>query len=382
MSDTGTVQDRIEHFKNRGIAALVDLTATPQRGILLARAENIDPSTVNSMVTLGKGNIFAAVSAQRARELLLEDMAALSTRHPSPPHSLAQASISVEAREGVTTGISASDRAMTLRVLGDPRPHPGRLVKPGHVFPIRTKEGGALVKFALPEGAHDLVRLTYDSDGAAFIDLLNDAGEFCAFPEVEEICKRHKLPLVTLDELVRYRLENELLVKRVAEAKLPTAVAGELRSYLYQSLIFEGEHLALVKGNLPSQEPVLTRVQSEFTFGDVFGGSNPPSRSQLQEALHQIGSAERGVLLYLRRSEPGSLTAQIEDWNTAYKRPTATAMKEYGIGAQILRDLGVRKIALLTGSTRKLEGLSPFGIEIVKQIPLQKDNQTQEDSRT
>ncbi|RIL00863.1 MAG: bifunctional 3,4-dihydroxy-2-butanone-4-phosphate synthase/GTP cyclohydrolase II, partial [Proteobacteria bacterium] len=177
-------------------------------------------------------------------------------------------------------------------------------------------------------------------------------------------------PLITLSALTRHRLENEALVYRAAEARLPTQLAGELRTFVYRSRLHHGEHLALVKGEIAPDKPVLTRVQPEFTFADVFGGDNPPSRAQIKRSLQAIGERECGVFVYLRRASEGQLSSQISRWEQRFNEKPASMMREYGLGAQILRDLGVRKVELLTGSKKNLVGLKTFGIEIVSQLPL------------
>lgn len=362
----------IERFAHTKIGVLIDDTTTTPRGILVAPAHDITPAEVNRLITLSGGLLFAALSAQRVDALLLTPM----TR----PHSggRERESIdkgfaictSVEAREGVTTGISASDRAETLKILGDPLPNPRKLVQPGHIFPVATRDGGVLVKTALPEGALDIVRIAGFTDAAVFLEIVGGDGELPSWEDLSCLCQQEGIPSITLAELVRYRLETEPLVSRVAEAKLPTRLGGEFRAYLYRSSIHGGEHVALVKGTIDPETPILTRVQPEFTFSDVFGGKNPPTKRQLQRALEIIGERDSGIFLYLRRPLPGQLTEQVESWELKYREKPAAMMREYGIGAQVLRDLGVRKIELLTSSRRKLLGLHTFGIDIVSQIPL------------
>lgn len=375
MDTTGTTF--IERFKHTRLSLLIDDTTTTPRGILVAPAHEITPDEVNRLITISGGLVFAALSSQRVEAFLLTPM----TR----PHSGGRESksidkgfaicTSVEAREGVTTGISAGDRAETLRILGDPFPNPRKLVQPGHIFPVATRDGGVLVKTALPEGALDLVRIAGFSDAAVFVEVVGGDGALPSLEELTGLSEHEAIPSITLAQLVRYRLETEPLVSRVAEAKLPTRLGGELRSYLYRSSIHEGEHVALVKGTIDPNTPILTRVQPEFTFSDVFGGRNPPTKRQLHRALEIIGTRESGIFLYLRRPLPGQLTEQVQSWELKYREKPAAMMREYGIGAQILRDLGVRKIELLTSSTRKLLGLHTFGIDIVSQLPLFEDGE-------
>lgn len=360
-------------FKSSGLAILRDETqpANLARSVLVAAAEGITTERVNEVLSLSGGHLYVAITSQRANAFLLTPMFRPHTpglsESPAPDLKMC---VSVEAREGVTTGISASDRAATISVLGESTPNPRRLVKPGHVFPVEVRDGGVLVKNALAEGALDLVRITGHSDAALFVDLLDKRGEFLDTPAVCELSAAASLPILELGQLVRFRLESEKLVYRVAEARLPTRLAGEVRSIVYRSTIHSGEHLALVKGALTPDEPVLTRVQPEFTFADVFGGDNPPTRSQLHRSLEAIGVNGSGVLLYLRRPHAGELRRQVESWNDKFHERSGAMMREYGLGAQILRDLGVHKVRLLTGSRKNLVGLKPFGVEIVSQEPL------------
>jgi 3,4-dihydroxy 2-butanone 4-phosphate synthase/GTP cyclohydrolase II len=258
---------------------------------------------------------------------------------------------------------------VTLRILGAAEIQPRKLVQPGHIFPVEVRAGGVLVKNALPEGAVDIVSIAGFTGAAAFIDLLDTSGNFLSGSAVSDFAARHDIPLIQLSDLTRYRLETEKVVYRVAEAKLPTKLAGELRSIIYKSTVHGGEHLALIKGEIDPTEPLLTRVQPENTFADVFGGATPRSREQIQGCLREIGRRGRGVIVYLRRPTSGELHHQV-DTAGIIPSPGKALMREYGLGAQILRDLGARKIELLTGSKKDLAGLQSFGLEIVSQIPL------------
>jgi 3,4-dihydroxy 2-butanone 4-phosphate synthase/GTP cyclohydrolase II len=230
-----------------------------------------------------------------------------------------------------------------------------------------------LVRNALPEGALDIVRIANFTDAALFVDLLDENGEFLSLARQEKLAAERDLPTISLGDLIRFRLETEKLVTRVAEARLPTRIAGELRSCIYKSSVHSGEHVALIKGTIDPNKPTLTRVQPEFTFGDVFGGNNPPSRSQLHQALKAINDHGSGVLVYLRRPASGQLRQQVASWSAEYGHKPAWMMREYGLGAQILRDLGVKRIELLTGTPRNLSGLTTFGIEIVGQRAITED---------
>lgn len=360
-------------FQRRKIAVVVDDSAETGRAILVAPCQDIDAPRVNELVSLSGGILFAALSPERTSSLLLPPMSRphTSVGRAHDPHEQLDLCVSVEAREGVTTGISAADRATTLRVLGDPQPNPRKLVKPGHIFPLQVREGGVLVRSALPEAALDVVRIAGFSDAAAFIDLIDAAGDFMSLAAATRLAGESGLPVFTLSALVQWRLAHETLVTRVAEARLPTRLAGEVRSCIYRSVIHSGEHFALVKGEIESDRPTLTRVQPEFTFTDVFGGSTPNSRALLDASLQAIGRHGSGVLIYLRRPARGQLRSQVARAHEPNDDGSVNMMREYGLGAQILRDLGVRRIELLANSQRDLSSVRAFGLEIVAQRPLQ-----------
>lgn len=368
---------KLADLRQRRLAILLDDSVAAERMILCGPAQDVNYEEINLAIALTANNLFVALSPERTAAFLLSPMARPSTSVGNAALSAAQdlnMCVSVEAREGITTGISVNDRMLTIRALGEAVPNPRKLIKPGHIFPVETREGGVLVKHALPEGALDLIKLSGFSDAALFSDVLNESGGFASFTEGRELAARYKIPIFTLGEIVQHRLANEKLVTRMAEAKLPTQLAGELRAYIYKSQIHRGEHLALVKGNIDADTPVLTRIQLEFTFADVFGGSRPPSRQYINASLERIGKEEYGVLIYLRRPFRGVLKEQVADWDSFSQEERSSMIREYGIGSQILLDLGVRKVALLTNSPRDYSGVKSFGIEVVSQIPLKAVN--------
>jgi 3,4-dihydroxy 2-butanone 4-phosphate synthase/GTP cyclohydrolase II len=367
----GYVTEFAPDFTQFGAAILIDDTTETARAVVVASARQMTTHLMNRLISISNGLPCVAISPERARLFQLEEMARPSSIAPSAPHPipLVKFCLSVEAREGVTTGISAGDRAVTVAILGEETPNPRKLVKPGHVFPVEVRDGGVLMKTALPEGALDLVRLANVGEAAFFSDLLGADGEFLGHTEAKALAAAEKLPAYTLTSMIEWRLNTECLIERVAEARLPTAAAGELRSIIYRSRIHDGEHVALVKGEINPNEPVLTRVQPEYTLGDVFGGESPGSRGQLLRSLEAIGRRGTGVLVYLRRPAVGELSRQIAtpSGNTPVR---AAMMREYGIGAQILRDLGVKKVELLSASGRSLAGIQTFGIEITEAHPI------------
>ena len=265
-----------QSFRTRGIAVLFDDLAPQGNAVLLAAADQISEETLNEIFHFSGGLPFVAISPKRADAFILNSMRDGLIKE-SHIQSEIDACISVEAREGVTTGISIADRATTIRILGEKEPNPRKLVKPGHIFPVKVREGGVLMKNALPEGALDLVKITGNTDAALYVDLLGESGNFLNFKQTMEFCSDNNVPLFNLSDLTRYRLENEKLVERVAETKLPTEDAGELKAYVYKSPIHDGEHLAFVKGEVTPEKPILIRVQPEFTFGDVLAETLPIS---------------------------------------------------------------------------------------------------------
>ena len=361
-------------LKSRRLALLVDdLSEGSPRAVLVSPAQECTAALVNEILAISGGLTFVAISPARREALMLEPMRSGVVESGATPHTnpyTAQLCVSVEAREGVSTGISAADRARTISILGENEPSARKLVKPGHVFPLETRNGGVLVRNALPEGALDLIVCAGFSDAALFVDLLTQDGEIAEMRQVHNLSREKRIPLFNLSEVTRHRLENERLVYKIAEARLPSRLAGELRSCIYKTDLYGGEHLALIKDPINLNAPVLTRVQPEFTVADVFGGAHPSTRNQLHNSLRAIEKNGSGVLIYLRRPTLGECRAQVSSWQKAVQKKPASMMREYGLGAQILRDLGVKRIELLTSSTKQLSGLTTFGIEIAAQRPI------------
>ncbi len=377
MSNFKDLNSRLEIFKKRRLAIMADDSAAYSRSILFAPAKSISQEDVNLAIKISANNLFVAISPERASSFLLSPMSRPSTKvgiqasgHTSLSRLDLNMCVSVEAREGVTTGISAADRTNTIKILGEKIPNPRKLIKPGHIFPVVVREGGVLVNHALPEGALDIVKISDFPDAALFTDILNGKGEFLSLEAAKKLSLDINIPFFTLSEITQYRLANEILIARMAEAKLPTKEAGELKAIIYKSKIHEGEHLALVKGKINPETPTLTRIQLEFTFADVFGGNNPGSRLSLKNSLKEIGKSDCGVIIYLRRPFRGVLKDQVSNWENFYGNSNSAMVREYGIGSQILLDLGVNKVELLTNSPRDYSGVKSFGIEIVSQKPL------------
>jgi 3,4-dihydroxy 2-butanone 4-phosphate synthase / GTP cyclohydrolase II len=359
--------DFLTSFSAKRAGILRDDSQSDGRAILASPAENISADQVNELLTAGRGLVFAVLSQERTDAFGLASM----YRQEGYAEHLGDACVSVDAREGVTTGISSADRAATLRALAAESPNPRALVRPGHIVPLRARAGGVLVKNALPEGALDLVTGAGFRPAAVMIDLLDAAGSLMRPAEQESLAEQSGWPLLALSDLVRHRLSSEEIVFRVAEVKLPTEFSPGLRGYLYRSRLHSGEHIALVKGEITRETPVLVRVQPEATLTDVFGSLYFPSRRMIRESLARITAAPAGVLLYLRQPAIGCLGDQVNalaalrDGGAGGEGACRTeSVRQFGVGAQILRDLGVRRIIVLSQSGRRPAGLEAFGLEI------------------
>jgi 3,4-dihydroxy 2-butanone 4-phosphate synthase / GTP cyclohydrolase II len=355
-------------FSKKKIGIITDDISGDDRSVFVAPAQNITSTVVNKILLLSGGIIFVALSSNRAKEFNLNPMGNLDR------NGNRRFLVSVEARNKVSTGISASDRATTLKVLGSRNPRSKDLVKPGHVFPIEAVDGGVLVRTSLVEAALDVVKATSFTEVATFCDIHGKDGEFLSFSSVSEIANNELIPLLKISELIEYRLSQEKLIKKVAEAIIPTKYGSQFRAILFNSLIDQGEHLALINGEITENSTVLTRVQSEFTLQDLFSVDSRGGRLQLDKALSLISlSSNPGVMLYLRRSAPGIIRRSVQRIINNEKNVhlnMSDMLRQYGIGAQILRELGVRKMDLLTDNPKRLQGLASFGIEIVKYTPL------------
>jgi 3,4-dihydroxy 2-butanone 4-phosphate synthase/GTP cyclohydrolase II len=363
-----TITNSLSAFKRHRLAVLRD-DIGGDRAVLVAPAQDISSEEINRILSLTGGLTFVALSEERAAAFMLSPMSRGETPRLAGDLSAntREQLTSVEAREGVSTGISAADRSVTVRILGASTPLPRALVKPGHIFPVLTRSGGSLVKSSIPEAALDIVKLGDFTDAALFVDLLDQSGELVSATRALDWANANAIPSLNISEVVRYRLMREQLVSRLTEATIPTQDAGSMRAIAYRSNIHDIEHIALVKGDIDPSCPVLVRVQVENTVADIFGGGEPHSRRQLRGALYAIN--QRGVLLYLRR---GSLFQAPPFLSSAAATSSALAvqMREYGVGAQILRDLGITKIELLSSTNRALLGLASFGISVVGQQPI------------
>ena len=371
------VESAVADIRAGRMVVVVDDEDRENEGDLTLAAEKVTPEAINFMARYGRGLICLAMTEERLEHLRIGPMTAENTSNYGTAFCE-----SVDAREGVTTGISAYDRARTIAVAIDPASRPSDLARPGHVFPLRARKGGVLVRAGQTEASVDLARLAGLVPAGIICEIMKDDGSMARIPDLVGFCAQHNLKMLTVAELIRYRMQHERYVRRLGEALLPTR-HGEFRMIAYESEVEGGEsHIALVRGDLEhASEPVLVRMHSHCLVGDVFGATWCECRNVIDRSLQMIAEQDLGALIYLHQTSKGFSVERMGERTLlsfhrdvrlpALPESERKTQREIGIGAQILSDLGLRRIRLLTNHPRKVAALQGFGIEIVEEVPIQ-----------
>jgi 3,4-dihydroxy 2-butanone 4-phosphate synthase/GTP cyclohydrolase II len=372
-----TIPDAIDDIKNGKMVILVDDEDRENEGDLFMASEFVTPEAINFMARYGRGLICLTLSEELAQKLNLHLMV-----NDNQSRFKTAFTVSIEARRGVTTGISAHDRATTIRAAIADNVKPDDIVSPGHVFPILARKGGVLVRTGQTEGSVDLARLAGLKPSGVICEIMKDDGTMARLPDLEIFAKEHGLKIVTIADLINFRMKTESFVRRAATATLPTAFGGDFKFIVYENDVDEMKHVALVKGEITPEDAVLVRVHSECMTGDVFGSMRCDCGDQLHTAMEIINEAGKGVIVYMHQEGRGiGLVNKVKAYDLQeHGRDTVEAnielgfkedLRDYGIGAQILVDLGVKKIRMLTNNPKKVVGLEGYGMAIIERIPIE-----------
>ena len=372
-----TIEQAIRDIKDGKMVILVDDEDRENEGDLCMAAESVTPEAINFMVKYGRGLVCLAMTAEKCDSL---DLPPMVDNNTSPFGT--GFTVTIEARCGVTTGISAQDRATTILTAVADDCQPRDLVRPGHIFPLRAKDGGSIVRAGQTEGSVDLARLAGRKPAGVICEVMDEDGTMARMPALEKFSEKHGVGICTIADLIEYRLRTESFVHRAAETIIPTSIAGDFKAIVYENDIDNLLHIAMVKGDIDPEKPVLARVHSECLTGDIFGSLRCDCGLQLNQAMNMIEKEGSGVLLYIRQEGRGiglvnkikAYALQDQGLDTVEANEELgfkPDMRNYGIGAQIMVDLGVRQMRLMTNNPKKMVGLDGYGLSIVEQVPIE-----------
>ncbi|MDA8407029.1 MAG: bifunctional 3,4-dihydroxy-2-butanone-4-phosphate synthase/GTP cyclohydrolase II [Deltaproteobacteria bacterium] len=370
------VEEAVEEIKQGRMVILVDDEDRENEGDLTMAAEKVTPEAINFMTKYGRGLLCLSMTKEKIESL---DLPMMVSNNKSPFGT--NFTVSIEASRGVTTGISAYDRAVTILTAVDESAVPSDIISPGHVFPLRAQKGGVLVRAGQTEGSVDLSRLAGLAPAGVICEVLNEDGTMARLPDLMVMAERHDLKICTIKDLIQYRMRTEKLVRRGAETVLPTEFGGDFRLIVYENDVDNHNHVALVKGEVSPEDPILVRVHSECLTGDVFGSRRCDCGNQLEKAMHMVESAGKGVILYMQQEGRGigllnkikAYALQDQGCDTVeanLRLGFKPDLRDYGLGAQMLADLGVKKMRLMTNNPTKIVGLEGYGLEVVEQVPI------------